>query len=131
MDIVFILFVHWVADFVLQTRYQGNNKSHNVVALLNHTMTYSFCWFSLWSILGANVVYFVAITFICHTVTDFFTSKLTAFLWGKRMHFVGVKTISAFVDKHSWKAYRAKEYECTDEEITNFQFIRWMRMHEI
>lgn len=49
--------------------------------------------------------------------------------WAKVM--ADGKVISAFVDKDTMKAYRSKDYECTDEKITNFLFIRWMRMHEI
>lgn len=87
---ILIFAIHWIADFVLQTRYQANHKSHDIRALLSHTITYSFCWFALWPVLGLNTIYFVGITLVCHTVTDFFTSKLTAFLWKRRELYVGI-----------------------------------------
>jgi hypothetical protein len=37
---VILLGVHWFADFVLQTRWQAENKSHNNVALSRHVGVY-------------------------------------------------------------------------------------------
>lgn len=90
LTLIYVFFIHWVADFGLQTRYQGNNKSHNIKALLSHTITYSACWLVLLPVLGFNAIYFVAITFVCHTITDFFTSKLTAFLWIRREYYAEI-----------------------------------------
>lgn len=79
-----IVIIHWIADFILQTRWQGNNKSKNNKALLAHTVTYSLCylvlmpWYGFW-----NTVTFIAITFVCHTITDYFTSRGTGYCWGK------------------------------------------------
>lgn len=83
MDIVSLLLMHWFADFVLQTRYQAINKSRSIKALLTHTSIYSLFWFILWPILGINTLYFVGITFICHTITDYFTSRINAKLYNE------------------------------------------------
>ncbi len=87
-----IIIIHWIADFVLQTDKQAKGKSKNWDDLLSHTLLYSFIW------LCAGVVYplthldtylewtltkFVLITFVCHTITDYFTSRLNSRLWAK------------------------------------------------
>ena len=95
-----ILLIHWFADFVLQTDRQAKNKSKSWKALLSHTGTYSAVWyvilvfFSVWgnhfngpSIgelgwskwMGA----FPLVTFVCHTITDYFTSRLNSKLYAK------------------------------------------------
>ncbi len=93
-----ILFIHWLADFVLQTDAQAKNKSKSNGALISHTLNYSLVWLVIgtaWSI-GSNIYsdfqylfswkgvwIFSGITFICHTITDYFTSRLNARLWAK------------------------------------------------
>jgi membrane-bound metal-dependent hydrolase YbcI (DUF457 family) len=80
--ILLILFIHWVADFVLQTDEQAKNKSKSFNHLVSHTIIYSACWVSLIPWLGwYNTALFVSITFFCHTVTDYFTSRLNSKLW--------------------------------------------------
>lgn len=76
-----IIFIHWFADFVLQTDWQAKNKSTDNRALFDHVMNYSSVWFlasigyayfaNCWWMLG-----FAPITFACHFVTDYFTSRL-------------------------------------------------------
>ena len=91
-ELLAILFIHWVADFVLQTDWQAKNKSKLAEALINHTGVYSFSFlvpmlflFSSPSTLSA--LSFVFITWVFHTVTDYFTSRLNARLWkAQRVH---------------------------------------------
>ena len=95
-----ILFIHWVADFVLQTDKQAKNKSKSWKALLSHTFNYSLMWygiiviFSVWgNHFGGPKIQdlgwspwmglFPVITFVCHTITDYFTSRLNSKLYGK------------------------------------------------
>lgn len=97
-EIFAILIIHWIADFVLQTDQQAKGKSNNLKDLLSHTVTYSFVWYFVLfviSILGNHfkgpsieelgwssyILLFPLITFICHTITDYFTSKLNSKLW--------------------------------------------------
>lgn len=84
--IIGILIIHWIADFVCQTDWQAKNKSKSWSALLEHTLSYSGIW-----IVGAlfiisnpiRVVPFVLITFVTHTITDYFTSRLNSKLWAE------------------------------------------------
>lgn len=101
--IIAILAVHWLADFLLQTDWQAQNKSSNIKALLEHTVTYSWVWFFVvlfYLIIQYNAfefykilicvfvsIYFTITTFICHTITDYFTSRLNKKLWEeKKVH---------------------------------------------
>jgi len=88
IEIFSILLIHWFADFVLQTDKQAKGKSKNWSDLLSHTFYYSLCWLiigiGLSGWLGIKeVVLFSTITFIAHTITDYFTSRLNAKLWAK------------------------------------------------
>ncbi len=80
-----ILFIHWVADFLCQTDWQAQNKSKKWNALLQHTGNYSVIWFlpMLYLFLGSadKAFSFVGITFVAHTITDYFTSRLNSKFW--------------------------------------------------
>lgn len=93
-EIFSILFIHWVGDFILQTDYDAKNKSTSISALLRHTVSYSFIIFFTIGILHGVMtktgesnfwfcVIFTLITFISHTITDYYTSKLNKYLWEK------------------------------------------------
>jgi hypothetical protein len=69
---------HWFADFVMQDGDDAKNKSHDRLALIRHTTTYSLLWLPIIVLLGWNGIIFVGITFIFHTLTDYFTSKHTS-----------------------------------------------------
>ncbi len=96
-----IIFIHWIADFVLQTDWQAQNKSKNNFALLSHTSNYSMVWLLPMCLVfgkmkgGAttewivwSTLYFCMITLITHTITDYFTSRLNSKLWaGGKVHY--------------------------------------------
>jgi hypothetical protein len=91
-EIFSIIFIHWFADFVLQTDKQAKGKSTNWSDLLSHTFMYSVTFWGLLSLLNPlfNMslsfhfsFYFWLITFVCHTITDYFTSRLNSRLWAK------------------------------------------------
>ena len=84
-----ILFLHWVFDFVLQSDADAKGKSTSNKHLLNHTGLYSWMWFiticfyvPIANSISANLehlkwlILFAPITFICHTVTDYYTSRI-------------------------------------------------------
>ena len=86
--LLYILLVHWVADFVLQSHEEANRKSESFEWLCRHTLKYSVVWFfsmiMFIATTGINLgfdqlVYFTAVTFVAHTITDFFTSKMTRY----------------------------------------------------
>lgn len=90
IEILSIIFIHWVADFVLQTDKQAKGKSKNWKDLLGHTLSYSLVWIVVGSLFKVTDIVnwqhgllttFVLITFICHTITDYFTSRLNSYLW--------------------------------------------------
>jgi hypothetical protein len=84
--VIAILFIHWVADFICQTDWQAKNKSKSNKALLIHTFIYSGVWLipALFMFNSAiSAVLFFIITFICHTATDYFTSRLNSKLWAQ------------------------------------------------
>ena len=80
-----IIFIHWISDFVLQTDWQAQNKSKNNFALLTHTSNYSMVWLLPMCLVFGKIfwssIYFGVITFITHTITDYFTSRLNSKLW--------------------------------------------------
>ena len=101
-----IILIHWLADFVFQTDKMAKGKSKNWSDLLSHTGTYSFVWLFIggciylqqfrpydpeynkimniyWSYWIPRGILFVFITFIAHTITDYFTSRLNSKLWAK------------------------------------------------
>lgn len=85
-EIFIILLIHWIADFILQTDKQAKGKAKNWNDLLSHTYQYSLVWYivgAIFQIYGNgkffpewSVTLFVLITFVCHTITDYFTSRL-------------------------------------------------------
>jgi len=84
-----LLFLHWVADFLLQTDWQAKNKSKNNNALLRHTAIYSLVFTIAATIYGIYTVNdffglsFGFITFVCHTITDYITSRINTYLYAK------------------------------------------------
>ena len=89
--IFYILIIHWFADFVFQTDWQAKNKSSSMVALLDHTTAYSVFW--ILPFLGLCFINhielvnlripatFIFITFLAHTATDYYTSRLNTKLY--------------------------------------------------
>ena len=79
-EILGILFIHWFADFVLQTDKQAKGKSKNWSDLLAHTVTYSLVWWliGLFHFKFELVMAFTATTFIFHTAQDYVTSRINS-----------------------------------------------------
>ena len=86
-QLVALLLVHWVADFVMQTQWMAENKSRRLVALGAHVLTYS-------SVLGVAtvvmfgatqpVLWFIAVNAGLHFATDFVTSRISAEMWRRQ-----------------------------------------------
>jgi hypothetical protein len=89
---IIILALHWYCDFVLQTRWQAENKSKNNMALTLHVGSYSLgiLLFLLYFYLcGANftitgIFIFAGLNGTLHWCTDFVTSRCTSYLWQKK-----------------------------------------------
>lgn len=92
-----ILFIHFVSDFIFQDEKWATTKSTSIISLLKHTLTYSLIWLTIGSLYSVYLsiykdiqvgelvfkmtLYFTLITFVAHTITDYFTSKITKRLY--------------------------------------------------
>jgi hypothetical protein len=93
----YILVIHWVCDFILQTDYMAINKSKSWKALLLHTCTYSIfmgCGMGVF-LHSKEMVLFTGITLLAHTVTDAITSRISAMFWKQEKRWLFFVTIGA------------------------------------
>lgn len=89
--IILILFAHWVADFVFQSQQTASNKYNNIYVLIRHITVYTTVLFSILCIsklFGINInseklIQLCVLNGLLHFVVDFFTSKLTHYLYSK------------------------------------------------
>ena len=83
---VFILLIHFLADFGLQTNDQAINKSSSNIFLFYHVGVYSLIWLIASYIIFLNVIMailFSLITFLFHFGTDWVTSRVGKPFWSK------------------------------------------------
>lgn len=81
--IIIIITIHYIADFIFQDEKWALGKSSSNADLLIHTATYTAIWIictgALIIITGQHLVpkllWFFPITFVVHTITDYFTSR--------------------------------------------------------
>lgn len=88
-----IILIHWIADFVCQSDADAKGKSSNWINLLSHTGIYTLIWiipvlcYGTMTKCSLSLLLFLPITFICHTATDYYTSKVNSLLWKEnKMH---------------------------------------------
>lgn len=81
-SVIFVLFLHFLADFALQTHWQASNKSTNEPALLKHVSVYTifvtlgiFLVYGLPSTHAVIILLFPVLVFVLHFVTDLISSK--------------------------------------------------------
>lgn len=108
IEILSITSIHWVSDFIFQDERWAINKSKNFYALLNHTFVYSILWYLPLVFLTKyntnhslnNIPYeallFVIITFIFHTTTDYFTSKIVSKKFENKHYGSAIPNLGAF-----------------------------------
>jgi len=91
-EVFTILFIHWFADFVLQTDEQAKGKASSWHHLLSHTLWYSIAFVMpviIYCIVttSESMLLFIPITFAAHTATDYYTSRVNAQLYkGGKIH---------------------------------------------
>jgi len=119
IEIFSIIIIHWIADFVLQTEKQATGKSKNWSDLLSHTSVYNSVWavfipiyFIVFGHVGVFMaillsMLFVVITFIFHTTTDYFTSRLNSKLIPEREY---AHNYGKGVDKYSFFRYKNENW---------------------
>lgn len=92
-EILGIIVIHYIADFITQTDYQANNKSKSFRALISHTYDYFLIWLIFGVLLSVydsesyfidSVIIFSILTFVLHTATDYVTSKITSYYYKKQ-----------------------------------------------
>ena len=93
--IVFLLLIHFLADFALQTNDQAVNKSSSNLFLFYHVASYSAIWTVAMIPFLHNYLFLVfgGVTFVCHFITDFFTSRLVKKFFDKKDFHNGFVTI--------------------------------------
>lgn len=75
-NILILVWLHFFADFILQTDKMAINKSSNVKWLSIHILVYSLPLFYFgWK--------FALLNGAMHWITDFCTSRATTYLWKK------------------------------------------------
>lgn len=74
--IMLIVWLHFVADFFLQSEKMALNKSKKIKYLLQHCFVYSLPFL----VFGLT---FSIMTFCLHFLIDFITSKCTNYFWNK------------------------------------------------
>lgn len=90
----FILFSHWVSDFILQTHYMASNKSSNFKVLLSHVGLYSVSMFIMMAVsvflygyefsslaITLMIMLWAIFNGLLHLGTDFITSRVTSRLY--------------------------------------------------
>lgn len=96
-SIIWILFFHWLADFVGQTSWMANNKSKSLLPLTTHILVYTtivglgfagLMWFQAGEHYPTGVIQQQAILFAgvnggLHFIIDFFTSKGSSHYFAK------------------------------------------------
>jgi predicted membrane metal-binding protein len=84
---LFILLIHFLADFGLQTHEQATNKGTSNKWLTYHVGVYSIIWlFASYVFFGSWLLaaIFAVITFCCHFITDWATSRIGKPFWEKQ-----------------------------------------------
>ena len=90
----YIVVIHFIADFIFQAEEWATNKSKDLVALVSHTFVYTLVWLIPAGFLfsspcdlspifgrcvdGYKLFPFLGITFVAHTITDYFTSRIVS-----------------------------------------------------
>jgi len=98
LGIIIILIAHYIADFVFQTHTMSIKKSDSMMILLWHVSAYTITFFILFCLYGIILNEFFVLFLplrqwiqlgigialvngMLHYVIDFFTSKISRYLW--------------------------------------------------
>lgn len=82
--IYFIIFSHWVADFIAQSDWMAKNKSKSWLALSLHILAYTISLALLLLLVHPETAWkYALINGAIHFVVDAITSRITAKLYAK------------------------------------------------
>lgn len=89
--IIQILLIHYIADYLFQVEKWAQSKSHNVLALMKHIVTYmlvfGFLLFFCLPISINSLILFLLVNGFIHFWVDFTTSKITHSLYNTQNWF--------------------------------------------
>jgi|AntRauTorcE11898_2_1112593.scaffolds.fasta_scaffold01709_3 hypothetical protein len=98
--IVLILLAHYVADFLLQSRYMADNKSHRFDVLSFHVSIYGmmltlilFPIFMYAGVPAFDTAVYLLLNTILHLITDYFTSKASSRAFSDKNIYKGMAII--------------------------------------
>jgi len=77
--VLWLLFTHWVADFLMQSAWMAQNKSKQLDALAMHCLTYG----GVVGLMTLNPMLGL-INGLIHFPVDFVTSRINAKLWEEK-----------------------------------------------
>jgi hypothetical protein len=108
----YIVVIHFISDFIFQAEEWATNKSKNIVPLVMHTFTYTLVWMIPGGFLFSSpcdfspifgrcadipkLFTFLGITFVAHTITDYFTSKVVSKKFAKGEYGSPIPNFGAF-----------------------------------
>lgn len=75
--IYYVIFIHWVADFICQSDWMAKNKSSSNEALALHVLTYTFVLTVLTGFSGKYAI----INGLAHFCIDYVTSRVSSKQW--------------------------------------------------
>lgn len=90
INLILIQAIHFIADFLCQTRQMATNKSKSLYWLTLHVLTYATVSTIGWTYFDSNIATLAMVwltTFITHWLTDFTTSKATTYFYLKNNMF--------------------------------------------
>lgn len=90
LNLILVFTIHFIADFLCQTRTMATNKSKSLYWLTIHVLCYTtvttLCW--IYFNIDLKVILSIwLVTFSTHWLTDFTTSKFTTYFYLKNNMF--------------------------------------------
>ena len=84
-NIIYILFIHWIADFIAQTDYIAKNKSKSIKVLSEHIIVYFLIlYIASIPLFGIKVAFsFAFINSVLHFCIDYVTSRIVSYYFNK------------------------------------------------
>lgn len=102
LQVLFIILIHWIADFLLQTQDMATKKSTSIYWLSKHIFAYILgtiptalmVWIVSHSLMYALL--WLIINGILHWITDYYTSRWTSKLYVNQQFYAPNKYIKFF-----------------------------------
>ena len=80
IEYIYLIWTHFLADFILQTDKVAINKSKSNAILLQHVLIYALP-FSLLGFFIKTSPEWLLFNMVAHFITDYFTSRTCSYLW--------------------------------------------------